>query len=117
MDASVIAVIAIGALGLGALIGWLFGSRESASAKQTVETLRMQLDEVVKEREANRSAASDLSALRATQDERDRNYEKQLDELKALETRVGTKFQELAGQAVESAHEAFLKRADEKLDA
>ena len=45
MDAAlVIAVIA--GLAVGGLIAWLYASRESAAAKQTVESLRLQLDAV-----------------------------------------------------------------------
>ena len=55
MDATAIGVTLV-AIAIGLLIGWLVGSRASAGAKQTVENLRLQLDEVVKERDANRSA-------------------------------------------------------------
>lgn len=116
MDSVAIVLIVV-ALGIGALIGWLIGSRAAASSKEVIQSLRLQLDEVIKEREFNRDAAQALAALQATQEERDRNYQKQLDELKNLEGRVETRFQEVAGKAVESAHDAFLKRADEKLDA
>ena len=65
MDTAVI-IVGIVALALGALIGWLFASRAARRrARQTVDTLRLQLDEVVKERDANRSAASELAAVRA----------------------------------------------------
>src|SRR5215203_836187 len=116
MDATVIVVVFL-AFGLGALIAWLFACRVSAGAKQTVETLRLQLDEVVKERESNRQASQALAALRATQEERNNNYAERLAELKELEARVETKFQELAGKAVETAHDSFLRRAEEKLGA
>ncbi len=43
---------------LARCFGWLLGSREGAGAKQTVDSLRLQLDEVVKERDDNRGAAS-----------------------------------------------------------
>ena len=47
---------------VGGVIGWLWAGRESAGAKQTVETLRRQLDEVVKE-----PLACALSSTLATQ--------------------------------------------------
>ena len=37
--------------------------------------------------------------------------------MKELESRIEKKFQDLAGKAIEGAHDAFLKRADEKLGA
>lgn len=117
MDVEVVVLIALLAAALGALIAWLIAGRKSAVATQTVESLRLQLDEVIKERDVNHLAAKDLAALKATQDERDKGYERQLTELKDLETRVESKFQEVAGKAVATAHDAFLKRADEKLDA
>ena len=43
MDAAVFAFVIL-ALLVGAVIGWLYASRESAGAKQTVENLRLQLD-------------------------------------------------------------------------
>jgi len=116
MDAAVIGFVLV-ALVVGGVIGWLWASREAAGAKQTVENLRLQLDEVVKERDANRSAVSELAALRATQEERDTNFAQRMAELKELESRFETKFQELAGKAVESAHASFLERAEEKLGA
>ena len=56
------AFILLGLL-VGGVIGWLWASRDSAGAKQTVENLRLQLDEVVKERDANHAAVSELAAL------------------------------------------------------
>ena len=64
MDAAVIVIVLI-ALAVGGLIGWLIGSRDSTGARQTVENLRLQLDEVAKERDSNRSAAHELAALKA----------------------------------------------------
>ena len=61
MSVTVIAFVVI-AMAIGALVGWLLGSREGAGAKQTVESLRFQLNEVVKERDANRDAVQ--SSLR-----------------------------------------------------
>lgn len=65
MDVGVVALIALLAAGLGVLIAWLVAGRKSAVAAQTVETLRLQLDEVIKERDANQLAARDLTALQA----------------------------------------------------
>ena len=71
MDAAVITFILIG-LAVGAIIGWLVGSRAAAASKQVTESLRLQLDEVVRERDANRTAAQDLAALKAAQEEREK---------------------------------------------
>jgi DNA recombination protein RmuC len=106
VDPSVITVGLI-ALVLGALVGWLFASRETAGAKQTVESLRLQLDEVVKERDASRSAAHELAGLKAAQQERDKAHQQQM---QALETR----FAEVSNKLLAEAQESFLKRADQR---
>ena len=106
MDTAVI-IVGIVALALGALIGWLFASREAAGARQTVGTLRLQLDEVVRERDANRTAASELAAVRAAQEERDRAHQQQLGALEA-------KFAEISSKVIAEAQDLFLKRADDR---
>src|ERR1700712_1803894 len=102
MNAAAIAFLFI-ALAIGGLIGWLIGSRATAASKQVIESLRLQLDEVVKERDSNRTAAHDLAALRAAQDERDRAHQMQLE---ALETR----FADVSNKLLAQAQETFLKR-------
>lgn len=116
MDANLI-IVAIVALAIGALIGWLFGSKNAAAAKEVTENLRLQLNAVSEERDVNREATAKLAAMEATQQERERNYQERLEELRNLELKVEGRFGELAGKAVEQAHDAFLKRADEKLGA
>ncbi len=116
MDAALI-IFVVAALAIGGLIGWLLGARQSAGDRQSAQMLRLQLDEVILERDANNGAAHDLASLRAKQEERDLGHEKQLTELRAFENKIESRFGELAGKAVETAHETFLKRADEKLDA
>lgn len=116
MDAALV-IVAIAGLAVGALIGWLLGARRSAGDRQTAQMLRLQLDEVVIERDANKEAARNLAILQGQQEERNISHEKQLTELRAFEEKIETRFAELAGKAVETAHDTFLKRADEKLDA
>ena len=106
MDTAGIAIGVI-ALLLGGIIGWLWASREGAGARHTVETLRLQLDEVVKERDVNRDAATKLAALQAAQAERDLAHQQQL---QALETR----FAEVSNKLLANAQETFLKRADQR---
>ena len=74
MSGTVIAFVVL-ALAIGALVGWLLGSRQAAAARQTVENLRLQLDAVVKERDSNRDAATRLAALEASQLEREKGFE------------------------------------------
>ena len=112
MDATVVLFI-FAALAVGALIGWLLGSRDGVGAKQTVESLRFQLDEVVKERDANRSA-QELAALKAAQGERDRAFEERLAELTAAREALSAQFAEVGGKLLEGAQKQFLDRADQR---
>ena len=115
MGATVVAFVLI-ALIVGGAIGWLWASRETAGAKQTVESLRLQLDEVVKERDANRGAVSELAALKAAQEERDRAHELRLKELVEAKDALSAQFSEIGGKLLNEAQKAFLERADARFD-
>jgi DNA recombination protein RmuC len=99
---------------IGGALGWLWASRETAGAKQTVDNLRLQLDEVVKERDANRSAASELVALKAGQDERERGFEARIKELIEAKDALSSQFAEVGGKLLETAQKQFLDRADDR---
>jgi DNA recombination protein RmuC len=113
MDATVIILFVL-ALSGGAFVGWLIGSRDGVGAKQTVESLRLQLDEVVRERDSNRSAAQELAALKAVQDERERAFEERLAELTAARQALTAQFAEVGGKLLEGAQKQFLERADQR---
>jgi len=107
-------IVGLVALALGALIGWLFASREAAGAKQTVQSLRAQLDEVVRERDANREAATKLAALEASQLERERGFEGRIKELVEAKEALSAQFAEISNKLLVEAQETFLKRADQR---
>ena len=113
MDAGVIAFVLV-ALIVGAAIGWLLGSRDGVGAKQTVENLRLQLDEVVKERDSNRTVAQELAALKAAQEERERGFEARIKELVEAKEALTAQFAEISNKLLADAQEAFLKRADDR---
>src|SRR6478672_3221291 len=113
MDATVLVFLVV-ALAVGALIGWLLGSREGAGAKQTVDNLRLQLDEVVKERDANRSAGHELAALHAAQAEREKSFEQQIAALKDAKESLSAQFHEIANKLLGDARKTFLDQAGEK---
>ena len=113
MDAAVIAFVIV-ALGVGVLIGWLIGGRDGAGAKQTVENLRLQLDEVVKERDSNRGAVSELAALKAAQEEREKSFQQQIEALKDAKESLSAQFHEIAGKLLGDARKTFLEQAGEK---
>ena len=113
MDWTVVVFVLL-ALAAGALIGWLYASRESAGARQTVDNLRLQLDEVVRERDANRGAAQDLAALRAGQEEREKSFEQQLASLKDAKESLSAQFHEIASKLLGDARKSFLDQAGER---
>jgi DNA recombination protein RmuC len=113
MDATVIAFVVL-ALLIGAALGWLWASRESAGAKQTVENLRLQLDEVVKERDASRAAVSELAALKAAQEEREKSFQQQIEALKEAKESLSAQFHEIANKLLGDARKTFLDQAGER---
>jgi len=113
MDANLI-IAALVALGLGALIGWLVASRSQAEGKAVAESLRMQLDGVVQERDTNRAAAQELAAFRAAQEERERAYDEKIGELTKAREELSAQFAEVGGKLLENAQKQFLERADQR---
>jgi DNA recombination protein RmuC len=113
MEASAI-IFVILALIVGAALGWLLGSRDGTAAKQTVTNLRTQLDEVVRERDVNRLAVSELAALRAAQEEREKSFEQQLAALKDAKESLSAQFHEIASKLLGDARKTFLDQAGEK---
>ena len=113
MDEAVIATVIL-ALAMGGLIGWLVGSRAGAASKQVTENLRLQLNEVIKERDANRTAAQELAAVKAAQEERERAFEDRIAELTAAREALSAQFAEVGGKLLEGAQKQFLERADQR---
>jgi len=113
MNAAVVAFVLVG-LVIGAALGWLWASRETAGAKQALENLRLQLDEVGRERDANRDAATRLAALEASQLERDRGFEARIRELVEAKEALSAQFSEISNKLLNEAQETFLKRADQR---
>src|SRR3954449_11555418 len=113
MSPAVITFVTL-ALVMGAVIGWLVGSRAAAGAKQTVDNLRLQLDEVVKERDANRGAGSELAALRAAQEEREKAFNQQIEALKDAKESLSAQFHEIASKLLGDARKTFLEQAGDR---
>jgi DNA recombination protein RmuC len=115
MSLAVVAFVVL-ALIVGAMMGWLYARSETAGAKQTVDNLRLQLDETARERDANRGAASELAALKAAQEERDRSHEQRLKELIEAKDNLSAQFSEIGGKLLSEAQKAFLERADARFN-
>src|SRR5436305_12411372 len=113
MNAAVIAFVLI-ALAIGGLIGWLIGGRAAAASKHVTESMRLQLDEVVKERDANRLASQELAALKAVQEEREKALEARIAELMEAKDALAAQFAEVGSKLLESAQKQFLERADDR---
>jgi DNA recombination protein RmuC len=117
MDLGVVIAIAAIALALGAVIGWLFASREGAAAKQTVESLRMQLNSVSAERDEARanldSSSRELAALQADA----RNFDQRMKDLAESKDALIAQFREIGDQLLEKAHKDFLEKAGERFNA
>jgi DNA recombination protein RmuC len=113
MDTIALLLLVI-ALAAGAAIGWLVGSRAAAGARQTVDSLRLQLDEVVTERDANRDAATRLVAFEASQLEREKGFEARIQQLVEAKEQLSTQFADISNKLLAEAQETFLKRADQR---
>jgi DNA recombination protein RmuC len=109
-----VAAFVVVALILGAALGWLYASRETAGAKQTVDSLRFQLDEVVKERDAartnNEQTSRELAALQADV----RNFDQRMRDLTTSKDALIAQFREIGDQLLEKAHKDFLAKAGDR---
>jgi DNA recombination protein RmuC len=104
------------ALAVGAALGWLFASRQGSKAGATADLLRMTLDEVTKERDAERgranAAAQDLAALQADA----RNFEARMKELLEAKEALTAQFHEVGAKLLGEAQKQFLERADARFN-
>jgi DNA recombination protein RmuC len=120
MDPVVVILLVFVALAAGVALGWLVGrGRSSALAEErgkAIELLRMTLDEVEKERDAERAranlAAEDLATLRANAE----NFEKQKLLLMEAQESLKKEFENAGNRVLEKAQEVFLARAQERFD-
>ena len=113
MDAGLI-IVAIVALALGALIGWLLGSRGGEQGKATAESLRMQLDGVAKERDDAREQIGPLNAELARLRAESEHFDQRMKDLAANRDALVTQFREIGDQLLEKAHKDFLAKAGER---
>lgn len=113
--------VVVVALLAGLAIGWLLagrgvaairGERDRFSERAThADLLRMQLDEVTRERNA---AVADLSGVRAAGAERAQAFERQLADLKEAKDALSAQFSEVGARLLEDAQRQFLARADQR---
>jgi DNA recombination protein RmuC len=113
MDAGLI-IVALVALALGALIGWLFGSRGGEQGRATADSLRMQLDGVAKERDEARDQIGPMSAELARLRAESEHFDQRMKDLAANRDALVTQFREIGDQLLEKAHKDFLAKAGER---
>jgi DNA recombination protein RmuC len=113
MDASLI-IIAIIALALGGLIGWLLGSRGGEQGRATAESLRLQLDGVVVERDRALGEIGPLNAELARLRAESEHFDPRMKDLAANRDALIAQFREIGDQLLEKAHKDFLAKAGER---
>ena len=113
MDAGLI-VVALIALAVGGLIGWLLGTRGGDQGKATADSLRMQLDGVVAERDSARSEIGPLNAELARLRAEAEHFDQRMKDLAANRDALITQFREIGDQLLEKAHKDFLAKAGER---
>ena len=113
MDGSLI-IVALIALALGALIGWLFASRGQVDGKAVAESLRMQLDGVVAERDRAQAEIGPLNAELARLNAESAHFDQRMKDLAANRDALITQFREIGDQLLQKAHKDFLDKAGER---
>ena len=82
------------------------GSREGAGARASRRNLRLQLDEVVKERDANRGRRQSSLRSRPAQEERERSFEQQIEALKDAKESLSAQFHEIGDKLLGEARKS-----------
>jgi len=121
MEQLIVLLAVIAALLAGLVIGWLLAGRGVAAIRSErdrlderagqVDLLRMQLDEVTRERNA---AMADLAGVRADGAARAQAFERQLADLKEAKDALSAQFSEIGGKLLADAQRQFLERADQR---
>lgn len=117
MDGSSL-VVALVALAIGALIGWLFAGRQSGGLKAErdglAERFRSAVTDLAAEAEARKDADIRLAALLSEQKARDEAHDAQIAQLKDAQAALTAQFREVGQAMLDGAQKAFLERADQR---
>ncbi len=124
MEQMILLLVGIAALIVGALFGWFMSSKTQGAkldaAQETTSSMRVQLDEVQKERDAAKSEretlAMELAVNKAAQQERDLAQDEKIAELQKAREQLSAQFAEVGNKLLEEAQDKFLKRADARFD-
>jgi DNA recombination protein RmuC len=88
---------------------------EAAGLRPVAARAEAQERELVALRQEKEALAAAKAAFERGEEERASAFAAQLAQLRDVEAKLEARFGDLAGKAVESAHDAFLKRANERL--
>jgi DNA recombination protein RmuC len=108
--------VALVALAIGGLIGWLFAGRQSGALKAErdglSERFRSAVTDLAAEAEARKAADIQLAALLSEQRARDEAHEAQIAGLKDAQAALTAQFREVGQAMLGEAQKSFLERAD-----
>jgi DNA recombination protein RmuC len=109
-------VVALVALALGGLIGWLFAGRQAGALKAErdglSERFRTAVTDLAAEAEARKAADIQLAALLSEQRARDEAHDAQIAQLKDAQAALTAQFREVGQVMLDGAQKAFLDRAE-----
>lgn len=109
-------IIALAALAIGALIGWLFAARQSgalmAERDGLAERFRSAVTDLAAETEARQAADIRLAALRAEQEAREAAHAAQVRQLQDAQAALTAQFREVGQAMLGEAQKEFLERAE-----
>lgn len=108
--------IALVALAIGGLIGWLFAGRQSGALKAErdglSERFKSAVTDLAAEAEARKAADIQLAALLSEQRARDEAHDAQIAQLKDAQAALTAQFREVGQAMLGEAQKSFLERAD-----
>ncbi len=111
-------VIALAALCLGGLIGWLLAGRQAGALKAErdglSERFKAAVADLAAEAEARKAADLKLASLLAEQRAREEAHEAQIAQLRDAQTALTAQFREVGQVMLGEAQKAFLERAEQR---
>lgn len=109
-------VVALVALAIGGLIGWLFAGRQAGALKAErdglSERFKSAVTDLAAEAEARKTADIQLASLLSEQRARDEAHDAQIAQLKDAQAALTVQFREVGQVMLDGAQKAFLERAE-----
>lgn len=109
-------IVALAALAIGALVGWLFAGREAGALKAErdglAERFKSAVTDLASEAEARKAADIQLASLLAEQKARDAAHDAQIAQLTQAQAALTAQFREVGQTMLGEAQKAFLDRAE-----